>query len=158
MAIMRYSPRLGFASPWRDLEEVSNRLARLFDESAQTPTPANGGNWLPAVNVEETKDEMILSAELPGMTREDISIDIENNVLTISGEKTEERTEGDEERRYHLWERRYGTFQRSFTLPRTVKADEIRAAFDNGILRVRMPKVAEAKGRKIEVEATSSAS
>ena len=153
MAIMRYAPRSFVGSPWRDLEEVSNRLARMFDDNSATGNaPANA--WMPSVNVEETKDELVLSAELPGMTGDDISIDVENNVLTISGEKTEERTEGDEERRYHVWERRYGTFQRSFTLPRSVKADDIRAHFANGILRIRMPKVAEAKGRKIQVEAT----
>lgn len=154
MAIMRYAPRSFVGSPWRDLEEVSNRLARLFDESSAANT-GNGGAWMPAVNVEETKDELVLSAELPGMTHDNISIDLENNVLTISGDKAEERTEGDEERRYHLWERRYGAFQRSFTLPRTVKAEDIRANFDNGILRIRMPKVAEAKGRKIQVEAST---
>ncbi|HSM61238.1 MAG TPA: Hsp20/alpha crystallin family protein, partial [Longimicrobiales bacterium] len=97
--------------------------------------------------------ELILTAELPGMSENDISIEMENNVLTISGEKLEQRTEGDEERRYHLWERRYGTFQRSFTLPRTVKADEIRASFEKGVLRVHMPKMEEAKGRKIAIQA-----
>lgn len=152
MPIMRYSPRAFVASPWRDLEEVSNRLARMFDDSPLSST-SNSGSWLPAVNVEETKEELVLSAELPGLGKDQISIDLENNVLTISGEKAEERTEGDEERRYHVWERKYGAFQRSFTLPRTVKADEIRAHFDNGILRVHMPKLAEAKGRKIQVEA-----
>lgn len=153
MAITRYTWRNpGLAlSPWRDLEEVSSRLARLFDESPLS-TGTNGGTWVPFVNVEETKDEMILSAELPGMTEENISIEMENNVLTISGEKSEERTEGEEDRRYHLWERRWGTFQRSFTLPRTVKSDEIRAGFDKGVLRIRMPKVAEAKTRKIAIE------
>jgi len=153
MAIMRYPLRTPTLSPWRDLEEVSNRLARMFEDSPLS-TGTNGGTWVPAVNVEETKDALVLSAELPGMTHDNIAIDLENNVLTISGEKTEERTEGDEERRYHLWERRYGNFQRSFTLPRTVKAEDIQASFDNGILRVRMPKVAEAKGRKIEVQAS----
>lgn len=152
MAITRYTLRNPGLSPWRDLEEVSNRLARLFDES-QSPlsTGTNGGTWVPAVNVEETKDAMVLSAELPGMTEENISIELENNVLTISGEKSEERTEGDEERRYHLWERRYGAFQRSFTLPRTVKGDDIRANFDKGVLQIVMPKVAEAKTRKIAI-------
>ena len=81
-----------------------------------------------------------------------MSIELENNVLSISGQKAEERTEGDEERRYHLWERRYGSFQRSFTLPRTVKGDDIRAHFEHGILRITMPKVPEAKGRKIEIQ------
>lgn len=151
MAITRYTMRNPVLSPWRDLEEVSNRLARMFDESPLS-TGTNGGTWVPAVNVEETKDELVLSAEFPGMTEENISIEMENNVLTLSGEKSEERTEGDEERRYHLWERRYGTFQRSFTLPRTVKAEDIRASFDKGVLRIHMPKVAEAKTRRIAIE------
>jgi len=151
MAITRYTWRNPGLSPWRDLEEVSSRLARLFDESPLS-TGTNGGTWIPAVNVEETKDELILLAELPGMTEDNINIEMENSVLTISGEKSEERTEGDEERRYHLWERRYGQFQRSFTLPRTVKGDDIHASFDKGVLRIRMPKVAEAKTRKIAIE------
>jgi HSP20 family protein len=151
MAITRYTMRNPTLSPWRELEEVSNRLARMFDDSAVS-TGSNGGNWIPRVNVEETKDELLLSAELPGMSHDDVSIELENNLLTISGEKNEQRTEGDEERRYHLWERRYGAFQRSFTLPRTVKADDIQASFDNGILTVRMPKVAEAKTRKISIK------
>jgi HSP20 family protein len=153
MAITRYTRSPGFA-PWRDLEEVSNRLARLFDEGSGhgLSTGTNGGSWIPSVNVEESKEELVLTAELPGMSEEDISIEMENNVLTISGEKTEERTEGDQERRYHLWERRYGSFQRSFTLPRTVKAEDIRATYDQGVLTVHLPKVPEAKGRKITVE------
>lgn len=151
MAITRYSVRNPALSSWRDLEEVSNRLARFFEDSPLS-TGTNGGTWVPAVNVEETGDAMLLSAELPGMNEGDISIELENNVLTISGEKAEERTEGDEERRYHLWERRYGAFQRSFTLPRTVKADDIKANFDKGILKIHMPKVPEAKGRKIAIE------
>lgn len=151
MAITRYTLRNPTLSPWRDLEEVSSRLARMFDESP-VASGGNSGNWIPRVNVEESKDELVLSAELPGMTHDDVSIELENSVLTISGEKTEERTEGEEERRYHLWERRYGAFQRSFTLPRTVKADDIRAGFENGILTIRMPKVAEAKTRKIAID------
>lgn len=152
MAITRYTLRTPTFSPFRDLEEVSNRLAQMFEDPVFT-RPSNGGTWVPAVNVEETNDEVILSAELPGMTQENISIELENNVLTISGEKTEERTEGAEDRRYHLWERRYGSFNRSFTLPRTVKADEIRANFEKGVLRVHMPKMEEAKGRRIAIQA-----
>ena len=151
MAITRYTLRNPGLSPWRDLEEVSNRLARMFDESPLS-TGTNGGAWIPAVNVEETKDGLLLTAELPGLTEEDVSIEMENNVLTISGEKGEERTEGDEERRYHLWERRYGQFQRSFTLPRTVKGEEIRASFDKGVLRIHMPKAAEARTRQIAIQ------
>lgn len=156
MAITRYTRRTPVYSPWRELEEASSQLARFFDDSPFS-TGTNGGTWLPPVNVEETKEEMVLTAELPGMTHEDIEIELENNVLSISGEKAEERTEGEEDRRYHLWERRYGSFQRSFTLPRTVMADDISATFDSGVLTVRLPKAPEAKGRRIEIAAGSTA-
>jgi HSP20 family protein len=152
MAITRYSPRGSVGvSPWRELEQMSNRLTRLFDESWPSGTrTANGGTWFPAVNVEETADELVLTAELPGMSHEDIELEVENNVLTISGEKRNEREET-EERRYHLWERTYGSFQRSFTLPRTVDADSIEARFKDGVLHVHLPKMDEAKGRKISI-------
>ena len=80
------------------LEEVSTRLARMFDEPPLS-TGTNGGTWIPAVNVEETKDELVLSAELPGMTEEGITIEMENNVLTISGEKNERI----EKKKYESW-------------------------------------------------------
>ncbi len=150
MAITRYTFPNPTVAPWRDLQEMSNRLAQVFDEGLDTR--AMNGVWAPAVNVEEASDALTLTAELPGLTEKDISIDLENNVLTISGEKSETRTEGDEERRYHVWERRFGAFQRRFTLPRSVSAEDIRATFDNGILQVRLPKAPEAKGRKISVE------
>ncbi len=149
MAITKYTFRNPTLSPWRELEEVSNRLARFFDD---TPFAATTTEWIPPVNVMETNDELILTAELPGMREEDINIELENNVLTISGEKVEERKEGDEDRRYHVWERRYGTFSRSFTLPRTVKSDEITASYENGVLTIHLPKAPEAKGRKIEIK------
>lgn len=158
MAVTRYAFRSPTFSPFRDLEEVSNRLARMFDEGNGVGTEQTSGTWFPAVNVEETKDGLRLTAELPGIARDAVSLDLENNVLTISGRKEEARTEGDEERRYHVWERRYGSFQRSFTLPRTVQADDIRATFENGVLEVMLPKAPEAKGRKIAIEPETSAS
>ncbi|MDZ7780652.1 MAG: Hsp20/alpha crystallin family protein [Gemmatimonadota bacterium] len=151
MAITRHQYRNPGLTSWRELEDVSSRLARFFDESPLRREGDGGTSWMPAVNVSETKDNLVLTAELPGMSEDDVSVELENNVLTISGEKVEERTEGSEERRYHVWERSYGGFQRSFTLPRTVKAEEITARFDNGVLTVDLPKVAEAKGRKIEI-------
>jgi HSP20 family protein len=150
MAITRYQYRPTTYSPWRDLEEVSNRLSRLFSDSPFAG-PGDGGIWTPPMSVSETSDELILSAELPGMDESNVTVELENNVLTISGEKTEERTEGEEERRYHLWERSYGAFKRSFTLPRTVSSDEAKATFENGVLMVRLPKVEEAKGRRIQI-------
>jgi HSP20 family protein len=153
MAITRYRMRAPiFTSPWREVDDLlTNRLGRMVEEGwtgfASTPS----GDWIPAMDVNETKDELILTAELPGLNQENVEIELENNILTISGHKEEEIRE--ETERSHLYERRYGSFQRSFTLPRTVKGDSIEATFKNGVLTVHMPKVPEAKGRKILVKA-----
>ena len=151
MTITRYTRRSPFLSPWDELEQVSDRLNRLFFQPGQGEASSRAV-WTPAVNVEESKEELILSAELPGMNIEDVEIEVENNVLSLRGEKRETREEGDE-RRYHLWERCYGGFERSFTLPRTVKTDQISAHFKDGILHVHMPKAPEAKSRKISIKA-----
>lgn len=150
MAITRYTRR----NPWSDLDQLTNRLTRMFD--SDWPQPSSGGDWVPAVNVEETGTELVLTAELPGMSRDDVEIELENNILTVRGEKDETRSEESDERRYHLWERRYGAFQRSFTLPRTVDGESISAEFENGILTIHMPKAAEAKGRRIEIGSGST--
>jgi HSP20 family protein len=150
MAIVRYPTRSVTYSPWRELDEVTNRLARMFDETGMRSY--NGSTvWAPQVNVAETADELVFTAELPGMSRDQVTIELEQNVLTISGEKVEERTEGEEERKYHLWERTYGSFRRAFTLPRPVNAEDVTAQFENGVLEIRLPKAPEAKGRKIEI-------
>jgi HSP20 family protein len=146
MAVIRYPFRGPNYGAWRDLDEVTSRLARLFEDRR-----GNGGIWAPPVSVAETADELIFTVELPGMSDEDVNIEIENDVLTISGEKTEERTEGEEERSYHVWERSYGSFRRSFTLPRAVNHADANATFENGVLEVRLPKAQEAKGRRIEI-------
>lgn len=151
MAITQYRDR-NWLSPWRELDQMTNQLNRVLGDRGIYDR--DDATWLPAVNVEETRDELVLTAELPGMRREDVEIEMENNVLTIRGQKEETREES-EERRYHVWERRHGTFQRSFSLPRTVAADEISARFENGILHVHMPKAQEAKGRKIEIRGES---
>ena len=152
MAILRYTPKSSFGS-WPELNLFSNRISRVFGNVWDTPDPT--GAWIPAVNVEEAADELVLTAELPGMREEDVSVDIENNILTIRGEKREAREEGDEGYRYHVWERGYGRFHRSFTLPSTVQADAIQAEFEAGILTVRLPKAPEAKSRSIEIAAKS---
>ena len=149
MAIAKFTTRRPVQNVWGDFDDVSNRLSRLFDESFFNAPRTD--RWFPPVTVSETTGEMVLTAELPGMAEKDISIDLENNVLTLSGEKTETREEGDEERKYHVYERNFGAFNRSFTLPRTIDAANIVATFDNGVLTVKLPKLAEAKGRKIEI-------
>ena len=149
MALVRrpnrpFSP---FFTHWPELDWFDTTANRLFSDRT--------GAWAPSVNVEETDSEILLTAELPGVTENDVDINIDNNVLTISGEKRSEReTEtGDEATgKYHLVERTYGSFSRAFTLPRTVDAETITADFENGVLAVRMPKSAEARSRKIAVK------
>ncbi len=150
MALVRYTPRSTFA-PWPELDLFSNRLSRVFGNAWDEPDLA--GNWIPAVNVEESADELLLTAELPGMPEEDVNVNIENNILTIRGEKREAHDETDEGGRYHVSERRYGSFHRRFTLPWSVDAEAIRADFEDGLLTVRLPKAPEAKSRTIEIAA-----
>lgn len=145
MAIMRTHYR----NPWSELDSLTGRLNRFLED---LPNHAETGNWKPAVNVDETAEELILTAELPGMKLEDLELEVENNVLTLSGEKAQVRTEG-EDRKYHVWERTFGSFSRAFTLPRTVRVDDITAEFADGVLYVRMPKAPEARSRRIEVHA-----
>lgn len=149
MAITKYTVRRPTFAPWADMDFMPTRFSRLFDDPVFGPT--SEGRWNPAVSVSETNDELLLTAELPGLKEEDISIEFENNVLTIAGEKMEEHKEDDDERNYHVYERYFGSFNRSFTLPRTVDPNSIMATFEKGILTVKLPKVAEAKGRKISI-------
>ena len=125
----------------KTIEQVTHRIIARSRESR--------ASYLQ--QMEEAADELLLTAELPGMREEDVHVDIKNNILTIRGEKREEREEADEERKYHVLERRHGTFQRAFTLPQSVQSDKIKAEFDSGILRVRLPKAAEAKSRTIKI-------
>lgn len=152
MTITRYRNR-NWLSPWNELDRMSRRLNRFFGESGLSePEPAS---WIPAVNVEETNDNLILTADLPGLTEENIEIAFENGVLTIRGQKKDRRDASGEDRRYHVSERWSGSFQRSFTLPRTVSVNDISATFEHGVLRVHMPKAAESRGRTIQIRSAS---
>jgi len=113
---------------------------------------ANGGSLMraPDTDVIETEREIRVVAEMPGLKRENIEVDVENNVLTLRAEKREERREG-ENGRFHLAERRYGTFTRSFVLPRDVDAEQIQADFEDGVLTVTIPKSEKARRRRIQV-------
>lgn len=149
MNITRYTRRSPFRSPWLEVEDMTNRLHRLFAEPNNGESPSRA-LWTPSVDVEETSEELLLSAELPGMSIEDLEIEVENHVLSLKGEKREVREESDD-RRHHIWERRYGSFKRSFTLPRTVRTEDITALVKDGVLTVRVPKAPEAKSRKIDI-------
>src|SRR5688500_6708084 len=127
---------------------LRREIDRLFEDTFQ-----NGGEragWTPTVNIRETASEFGFEVELAGLKPEQVEITCDNGVLMIRGERTEVRKEG-EEGRYHLVERSYGSFSRSFQLPQGVNEDDIEANFDNGLLRVRVPKAALPQPRKIEI-------
>ena len=138
--------------PFRELRSLQDEMNRLF--TGALPRSFNqeemtNGAWSPNVDIYEGKDSLILEAELPGMHRDDFEITIENNIITLKGERRfEKKTEGDN---YHRVERSYGSFTRSFTLPQTVTAEGATAEFKNGVLNVQLPKRAETKARKIEI-------
>ena len=130
---------------WND---VFGRFDRLFD--------SNGGrfslSWSPVTDVREDENGLQVVVELPGMSSEDVSVTVENGVLSISGEKRQENEEGDAESNYHLVERRYGKFERTFRLPRSVDSGKVKAKFDNGLLTVDLPKSEKAKKRQIQIK------
>lgn len=138
-----------FTDLFGDLEVMPNRLRR-FLEAGPAFEPVG---WMPAVEIEDKESELVLTAELPGLKRENVDVAFEDGVLTIKGEKTEEKEEKDKERKLFIWERNYGEFRRSFTLPKAIDPAKINAEFARGVLTVRMPKTVEEKvtGRKIAV-------
>ena len=136
-------------------EDIENRMQKFLESAAPLTSEvfAQPIGWMPPTDIMESDKELTLTAELPGLELKDIDISVDEGVLTLRGEKVEEKSETEEEKKYHLFERTYGLFQRSFTLPRTVDPTKISAEFVKGVLTVHMPKTAEAKakGRKIEV-------
>lgn len=145
MSIVRYDP-------FRDLRTLQEEVNRLFSNNL---TPSYGdegigrGAWNPNVDIYENKDQIVLEAELPGMNREDFDLTIENNVITLRGERRFEKK--DDADNYHRVERAYGSFTRSFTLPQAVSGDGAAAEYRNGVLRITLPKREETKARRIEV-------
>jgi HSP20 family protein len=138
----------------RNLQDEMNRLFSFsFPRSANQEDIVRGA-WTPSVDIFENQDKIILEAELAGMKPEEVDISIENNVITLKGERKFEKTEDKDN--YHRVERSYGSFVRSFTLPRTVVSDEAEANFENGILSITLPKREEAKARKIEIKGSDA--
>ena len=145
MSITRYDP-------FRDLRSLQDEVNRLFSTNLGRGFGDEGlsrGAWMPNVDIFENKDSIVLEAELPGMNREDFELTVENNVLTLRGERRFEKK--DEADNYHRVERAYGSFARSFTLPQTVSAENAAAEYKNGVLRVTLQKREEVKARRIEV-------
>jgi len=137
-------------------DPLRDRLSRLFEQTfgdAYTGTEESedvaSRSWMPAVDIAESDEALTLYAELPGLAKEDVEITLEDNVLTIKGERKFAREESKES--YHRIERAYGVFHRSFHLPSNVRSDKVQARFDNGVLRIDIPKQEEAKPRKIAI-------
>jgi HSP20 family protein len=147
MALIRWEPV-------RELNTIQNEMNRLFNTFFEAPAPGNGSSaslrrWLPPMDLVETDDHFVLRADLPGLSEGDVNIELEDNVLTVSGERKaehEERKEG-----YYRVERASGTFSRSLTLPEGIDPDAVQASFDRGVLEVRIPKPEERKPRKVAI-------
>jgi len=136
-----------------DLSRMQEDMNRFFDDFfGEHRRGLAEGAWLPAVDVSETEGEFVVRAELPGMDHEDIDINVQNNILTLKGEKKQEKKEENES--FHRLERSYGSFSRSFTLPTGVSPDDIKASFKDGVLEVTMPKAEEVKAKRIAISTT----
>ncbi len=148
MAVVRWEP-------FRELAALQNEMGRWMNQAAgggagdsqQTST------WLPAVDVWETENALVLSFDLPGIPEDKISIELDDNVLTVSGERAREQEETGE--RFYRYERRFGSFARSVTLPAGVNEDQIQANYRDGVLEVRVPKPEEQKPKRIQIGTSS---
>ena len=154
MALTRWQrPELQSWSPFRQLSTLRDEIDRLFDSplSALTATSQQFlSGWLPAIDLHEDKDNLVLKAELPGMKKEDIDISLHGDVLTLSGERKEESHHKEAE--VYRSERSLGRFQRTLTLPMAVEAGKVQASYKDGILTVTLPKAEHAKPKQIEVK------
>ena len=137
-----------FLAPFGDLGELDTTAQQLFEEVFGKEFPVKGQGWAPAVNVAETKDEFTVTAELPGMKSENVVVDFTEGMLTIRGEKVDEKTEKDDDRTFYMWERRFGTFQRTLPFPGGIDDKKIAAEFKDGVLTVHLPKTEEVKPKR----------
>ena len=146
MAITRWDP-------FRDLNILQERMNRVFEDAAvrgwKSDEPSATTSWSPAVDIYETDSEIMVQAELPGVDRKDIALQLENNVLTLKGDRRFEKETNQEN--YHRIERSYGGFSRAFTIPTTVDEDKIRADYKDGILKIALPKKEQVKAKQIKI-------
>jgi len=140
-------------APFREFERMRRDMDCLWDsflEGAPRKRGEERGEWLPSLDVSETKNELVVKAEVPGMDAKDIDISLSDGMLTIKGEKKQEKEE--KEGDYHLIERSYGAFTRSIQLPKEVQSDKINASYKDGILKIALPKSEEAKKKEIRIK------
>ena len=149
MAVVRWDPL-------RELAEMSDRLNRVISRPGIGSVPANENemmtvaDWIPTVDISESEEEYAIQAELPGVKKADVKVTLENGVLTIQGERRHQQTEPG--RKHHRIETAYGRFVRSFALPDTVEAGNVRAEYTDGMLNLHLPKSEKAKPRQIDVK------
>jgi HSP20 family protein len=150
MALVRWEPV-------RELTSLQTEMNRLFNTFFETPSTGGGGGnggalrrWLPAMDLVETDEHFVLRADLPGLSEGDVAIELEDNVLTVAGERKAEHE--DKREGFYRVERSFGQFRRSLTLPEGIDADGITASFDKGVLEVRIPKPEERKPRKVAIQ------
>ena len=148
MAIVRWDPA-------REVDSLQSEVNRVFDAFfGYGGTRGANRRWIPAMDLVETGDQLVLRADLPGLTKDDLDIEVKDGVLTVSGERKaehEEKTEG-----FYRMERVFGTFSRSLTLPKGVDANRVEAEFDNGVLELRIPKPEDAKPQRVQIGAGRS--
>jgi HSP20 family protein len=142
MSLSQYDPLSNFPATSRTFEDA---VARMLNE------PRGARPWSPSVDIFETENELILKADLPDVKLEDIEVRVENQTLTLKGERKFEKDESN--RGFHRIERQYGTFVRSFTVPASVDAERVAAEYKNGVLTVRLPKKEAAKPRQVKIQA-----
>ncbi|OIO56333.1 MAG: heat-shock protein [Alphaproteobacteria bacterium CG_4_10_14_0_2_um_filter_63_37] len=136
--------------PFRELQQMQTSLGRLFGEL--DPRQGEGldqDSWSPSVDIVEKKEAIVIQADLPGVKKEDIHVEVNHGLLTIKGERRFEQES--EEHNVHRLERRYGSFSRSFSLPDSVDADQIKAAMSDGTLELTLPKIEKAAPKKIDI-------
>jgi HSP20 family protein len=141
-------------NPFRELDEVQNRLGSFFGGRFPRFGDGNGGlklaDWSPQVDITEDEKEFLIKADLPEMKKDEIKVNVENGILTVSGERKTEKEE--KNKKFHRIERSYGTFERSFALPDNADGSKVKAEFKEGVLRVHLPKNPVAKPKAIEVK------
>jgi len=143
MAITRFDP-------FRDVLALQNRMNSIFQEFNRGDGDVSTAAFVPPVDVYEDEHKIVLKLEVPGMKESDLDIQLENNVLTVKGERKFEQEEKEEN--FHRIERRYGSFYRSFTIPNTVNPESVKASYEAGILKIALEKRAEAKPKQIKVQ------
>jgi HSP20 family protein len=140
-------------NPFRELEDIQTRLNRAFGDASQRRLENDGvffADWAPPVDIQETEKEYLIKAELPEMKKEDVKVEVLEGVLTIEGERSQEKEE--KGKKFHKVERSYGKFVRQFALPAEVDAAKVQAEYKDGVLNVHLPKTAAAKPKAIDVK------